>query len=303
MPSHSIYRVPPVASAEVSRQTRGQQGCFVVEGSLLGLDPSGEFRNIAALVAGTRAVAAQPARAPQLQRVLGDTSEGQLIRDVDEGSLAHRPRTAEHIHQLVHALNGAMLPQLTSGPGFSLVPVPEALWHRLQAHYEQHKLAGSVDETTNGDGMKGKPALIAPLVDVADGGSLLRAVQATLQPILEGWAGRALVLQRCHGMRVYREGGALDRHVDWPLSHVVAIILNVAQEGMRSSWPLVIEDHQGREHTLEMSPGEMLLYESARLVHGRPTPLNGTSYVNLFVHFKPKDGWDAASMAQPRWRV
>jgi prolyl 4-hydroxylase len=181
--------------------------------------------------------------------------------------------------------------------------VPEALWHRLQAHYEQHKLAGSVDETTNGDGMKGKPALIAPLVDVADGGSLLRAVQATLQPILEGWAGRALVLQRCHGMRVYREGGALDRHVDWPLSHVVAIILNVAQEGMRSSWPLVIEDHQGREHTLEMSPGEMLLYESARLVHGRPTPLNGTSYVNLFVHFKPKDGWDAASMAQPRWRV
>ena len=31
------------------------------------------------------------------------------------------------------------------------------------------------------------------------------------------------------GIRVYTEGGLLKRHIDWPLSHVVAVILNLAQ--------------------------------------------------------------------------
>ena len=30
-------------------------------------------------------------------------------------------------------------------------------------------------------------------------------------------------------------------------------------------------------------------YESARLLHGRPTPLDKDTYDNVFVHFKPKD--------------
>jgi hypothetical protein len=85
-------------------------------------------------------------------------------------------------------------------------------------------------------------------------------------------------------------------------AQVVAVILNVAQRGVSTPWPLVIEDHGGHEHTLHMTPGQMLLYESARLVHGRPTPLDGDSYVNLFVHFKPKTGWAAADVAEARWK-
>ncbi len=33
----------------------------------------------------------------------------------------------------------------------------------------------------------------------------------------------------------------------------------------------------------------MLLYESAKCPHGRPDPLVGEYYDNLFVHFIPKD--------------
>ena len=91
--------------------------------------------------------------------------------------------------------------------------------------------------------------------------------------------------------------------MDWPLSHVVAVIINIAQLGLTSPWPLVIEDHNGTEHALEMKAGEMLLYESARLVHGRPTPLDGAAYTNLFVHFKPKAGWDPyTDLSDPRWK-
>ena len=31
----------------------------------------------------------------------------------------------------------------------------------------------------------------------------------------------------------------------------------------------------------------MVLYESAKNIHGRPFPLNGRSYDNLFSHFRP----------------
>ena len=43
-------------------------------------------------------------------------------------------------------------------------------------------------------------------------------------------------------------------------------------------------------------------YESARLVHGRPYPLQGRSYTNLFVHFKPAEKWEAQLLGDPRWQ-
>ena len=37
-----------------------------------------------------------------------------------------------------------------------------------------------------------------------------------------------------------------------------------------------------------MQPGEIILYESARLMHGRPEPLDGISFANFFIHAKEK---------------
>jgi prolyl 4-hydroxylase len=36
-----------------------------------------------------------------------------------------------------------------------------------------------------------------------------------------------------------------------------------------------------------MKPGEMVLYESGSLIHGRPFPLVGRSYASIFIHFEP----------------
>jgi hypothetical protein len=36
-----------------------------------------------------------------------------------------------------------------------------------------------------------------------------------------------------------------------------------------------------------MEPGDMVLYESLSVIHGRPFPLQGEYYANLFVHFEP----------------
>ena len=52
-------------------------------------------------------------------------------------------------------------------------------------------------------------------------------------------------------------------------------------------WPLNIITHEGNSESIILKPGEMLLYESAKLPHGRQKPLRGDFYDNLFVHFFP----------------
>lgn len=38
-----------------------------------------------------------------------------------------------------------------------------------------------------------------------------------------------------------------------------------------------------------MEPGDMVLYESHTTLHGRPFPMKGRFYANVFVHFAPFD--------------
>jgi WD40 repeat protein len=65
-------------------------------------------------------------------------------------------------------------------------------------------------------------------------------------------------------------GSVLSMHVDTANTHVVSCIINVDQE-VEEDWKLVILDHEENEHSITMRPGDMLLYESAKLLHGRPS--------------------------------
>jgi len=72
-------------------------------------------------------------------------------------------------------------------------------------------------------------------------------------------------------------------------THGVSVIINVAQEGMQEQWPLRIRDHSRKWHEVYLLPGQMLLYESARLQHERLLPLNGDNVCNLFLSYRPVD--------------
>ena len=48
---------------------------------------------------------------------------------------------------------------------------------------------------------------------------------------------------------------------------------------------MTVIDHQGNREKLYLKPGEMALYESAKIIHGRQFPLNGDYFDNLFIHF------------------
>ena len=48
--------------------------------------------------------------------------------------------------------------------------------------------------------------------------------------------------------------------------------------------------HKGEKVSLSLKPGQMVLYESATIPHGRQFPFDGEYYDNLFVHFSPSNG-------------
>eukprot|EP01036_Dinobryon_divergens_P032554 gene32554-42170_t len=120
-------------------------------------------------------------------------------------------------------------------------------------------------------------------------------LSADLKGILEEWYGGSLVLTSIYGIRKYNNGSVLRMHVDTVNTHVVSAIINVDQE-VDKDWPLLILDHEDNEHNVVMQAGDMVLYESAKLLHGRPDPFVGSHYDNIFIHYKPVEGWDYSWM-------
>jgi prolyl 4-hydroxylase len=92
----------------------------------------------------------------------------------------------------------------------------------------------------------------------------------------------------CYGIRVYLKGSYLYNHVDRIDTHVISSTICVDHD-LASPWPLYIEDLDGNPHEVDMAPGDLVFYESARLKHGRPHPLDGGFYAGMFVHYAPVD--------------
>ncbi len=113
-----------------------------------------------------------------------------------------------------------------------------------------------------------------------------------LRPLHEEWCGLPLLNASCYGIRVYQRGSYLYSHVDTINTHVISSTICIDYQ-LDKPWPLYIEDIQGQAHEISMSPGEMIFYESAKLKHARPYPMEGEYYASMFVHYTPV-GWTLA---------
>ncbi len=118
--------------------------------------------------------------------------------------------------------------------------------------------------------------------DLAFNAQLLEA----LKPMHEAWCGFELDPVCVYGFRVYLPGAYLYDHVDTPETHVVSSTVCVDRR-VFEPWLFHVVDEDGCEHRVDIAPGELVLYESARILHGRPIPLNGQFYASLFVHYRP----------------
>lgn len=119
---------------------------------------------------------------------------------------------------------------------------------------------------------------------------VLEMLKVGLQPMAEKWANVKLEHTATYGIRRYTNGSWLISHIDRFTTHVISAILNIGQN-VDKDWELHILDNQGHPHQVVLEPGDMVWYESARLLHGRPDKFVGEYFDNLFIHYKPTHLW------------
>lgn len=165
------------------------------------------------------------------------------------------------------------------------------------ADFYRANLSASSDEFVDGgfihDAEGRLAARSSTLIELS--ATLREQIHASLKPLLEQWCGEALAPTYVYGIRTYHHNAVLIMHRDRLDTHIISAIINVAQQVNRD-WPLYIEDNSYRQHQVLLKAGEMVFYEGGRLLHGRPEPLDGQAYANIFCHFKP------VNYRAPAWR-
>jgi len=109
------------------------------------------------------------------------------------------------------------------------------------------------------------------------------------------WVGNDIEIEpvSMYGIRSYTRNQIVPMHVDQnPL--LLTVVLCVAQKMDESKkWPLYLTrnpyDENRYEIMLDLSPGDMVMYEGHVLDHGRRKPLEGNFFANIYFHFQPID--------------
>jgi len=167
--------------------------------------------------------------------------------------------------------------------GFEYSRIPGFLFGELAQYFKENNRRAAPERVAQ-DFLKNQQGVTSHLLELPD--LIRRKLLIGLRSRCEAWSGLKLEPVVVYGIRRYNRGAMLLPHGDTISSHVISAVLNVAQKVDRP-WPLLIEDHLYRSHHCELAPGEILLYEGGKLLHGRPEPLEGEYYANIFVHYKP----------------
>jgi len=119
------------------------------------------------------------------------------------------------------------------------------------------------------------------------GGAVLQqAIWNSARDILSKWTQQEHLAEcSLYGIRIYKQDAILAPHVD-RLPLVISAIINVDQD-VDEPWPLEVIGRDGKAVNVTMEPGDMVLYESHSIIHGRPFPLQGKFMANVFIHFEP----------------
>lgn len=111
----------------------------------------------------------------------------------------------------------------------------------------------------------------------------------TMKNLLTKWIGYKANLEHVssYGIREYTNGSSLGNHYDKKNTHVISAIIHL-EDKTDKPWELYIEDHNFKSHQITMEYGDVIFYESTTCLHGRPTPFEGESHRNMYIHFKPE---------------
>lgn len=175
--------------------------------------------------------------------------------------------------------------------GFKKIRAPAKVYRLLSDFYERNKGKETLEKWSEGNTYTNHWESPTSMLRVEDdslrggGHALKNRIWDAARDTLQKWTGESLTPSSLYGVRIYKEGAVLAPHVD-RLPLVSSAIINVAQD-VDEDWPLEVYGHDGKAYNVTMKPGDMVLYESHSVLHGRPFPLRGQYYANVFIHFEP----------------
>ena len=180
------------------------------------------------------------------------------------------------------------MPAFERVSAYEAIDMPLNLKTRLWAFYENHDR--SVEDYATTSTAINVNEIETTMVHLDQNHTEKHFIATSLiQPLVETWAQRPLEFTSFYGIREYHRGHELRMHVDRVATHVFSVIINLHQENMDADWPLDVIHFDGTPGSVILKPGQMLFYQSAKLIHGRPQPLEGSLYANCFCHFRPTD--------------
>lgn len=174
--------------------------------------------------------------------------------------------------------------------GFRKIKAPEGVFSRIKDFWEANKDGAKTEwhDLNTYHNMWEAPPDLCNIQDnhLPFGGAAVQAeIWEEARRVLEEWTGMHLAPCSMWGIRIYHNNSILATHVDRnPL--VSSAIINVAQD-VDEPWPLEVWGHDGLPYNVTMEPGDMVLYESHSILHGRPFPMRGRTFANIFLHFEP----------------
>jgi prolyl 4-hydroxylase len=175
--------------------------------------------------------------------------------------------------------------------GFKKIKAPTELYKLIKDFWMANKDKGSEEVWSAGNTYTNSWISRSDLISIYDtnlrggGENLKNSIHDAARDIISEWTGQELTPCSLYGIRAYHNGAILSPHVD-RLPLVSSAIICVDQD-LDEPWPLEVIGHDGRAYNVSMEPGDMVLYESHSIIHGRPYPMKGRYMANIFIHFEP----------------
>jgi hypothetical protein len=201
-------------------------------------------------------------------------------------------RASEVTRLRMNALSHDQVPKWTP-VGYKRITIPPTMFRDIRAFHDTYAHTASMENWDCGACYVNHVTAEPPRMI-----TMPRAVKQyifdTMRPIVAEWIGATEPLEdvSCYGLREYRAGSMLRNHFDRTDTHAASVILAIAQDVPGDPWPLEAVGHDGVAVNVTLKPGDGLLYESASVLHGRPTFFEGNKMTNIFLHYRPRS-WTA----------
>jgi len=174
--------------------------------------------------------------------------------------------------------------------GYLKMEMTDRLKEILYPWYKERKLDSMTRHEAIPGGFTNNHKAYFDIIPLSAFPQVKAAIVKEMRQVLEWWTKQKLRHSETFGVRIYRRDAMLVNHLDRQETHVASAVLQVGQK-VDEGWPIeVIHPHRPGRKEVYLQPGQMILYEGARITHGRPMRFRGREFGNIFTHFAPI-GW------------